>query len=84
LPKKTKEEKRLKAIEYAYWAGNLLDEKYFDKLSKAIKKRDKAEFLKICAEAGIPENVLNDLEVDTQYLTTEEGWGGAGWGGGWD
>ena len=77
-------------MEYAFWAGKLfeLEPKKFDKLSKAIEKRDKETFLEICAEAGIPQNVLDNLQEDTSYvrdLRADQGWGGGwgGWGGGW-
>ena len=81
MPKKTPKERKDRAVKYAEWAAKI-DQKHFDKLSKAIKDRHKPEFLKICRDAGIPENVLTDLESDLTYLKSEEGWGG-GWGGGW-
>lgn len=88
--KRTLEQKRLRVMEYAFWAGKLfeLEPKKFDKLSKAIADRDKDAFLKICADAGVPQDVLNNLEQDTTYvnaLKAEDGWGGGwgGWGGGW-
>lgn len=80
-PKKTPEERKSKAKKYAEWAAKI-DEKYFDKLSLAIAKRDKDDFLKTCKDAGIPESVLAELVSDVEYLKSEEGWGG-GWGGGW-
>ena len=90
MPKKTLEEKKLRIMEYAFWAGKLmeLEPSKFDKLSKAIAKKNKKDFLKIAAEAGVPKNVLKNLEDDTEYvnaLKAEDGWGGGwgGWGGGW-
>ena len=50
-------EARLRAVDYALWAGNLLDPKYFDKASAAIKMKNKEEFKEICLEAGIPKDV---------------------------
>jgi hypothetical protein len=75
------EEKRLRAIEYSFWAGKLLDPKYFDQASKAYAVRDKNAFLKICEEAGIPQNVIQQALQDStdNYVS---GWG-SGWGGGW-
>ena len=79
------EQKRLKAIEYAFWAGKLLEPEYFDKASKAIAKKDKDAFLKIANEAGIPQDVLKKFTEDIEPLDLNvDGWGGwGGWGGGW-
>lgn len=73
------EQKRLKAIEYALWAGKLLDPEYFDKAAKAIADKNKDAFLSICAQAGIPQNIVNQLSEDVGDLWGG-GWGGWGWG----
>ena len=68
------EQKRLKAIEYAFWAGKLLDPKYFDKASKAIADRDKNALIKICVDAGIPTDVVKRAGEDrAEFLG--DGWG---------
>ena len=77
----SQEKRKKKAKKYAEW-GAKIDKKYFDKLSLAIALRDKDAFLKTCKDAGVPEDVLNELVSDIEYLKSEEGWGG-GWGGGW-
>ncbi len=82
------EEKRLRAIEYSFWAGKLLDPKYFDQASKAFAEEDKKTFLKICEEVGIPKTVIQQaLQDSTDELVSGwgGGWGGGGggWGGGW-
>ena len=81
MPKMSQEKRKKKAKKYAEW-GSKIEEKYYDKLSLAIAKRDKDGFLKTCKEAGVPEDVLAELASDVEYLKSEEGWGG-GWGGGW-
>ena len=80
------EQKRLKAIEYAFWAGKLLEPEYFNKASEAIAKKDKDAFFKVAKDAGIPEEVLKQFSDDSKSLTLNQpgGWGGwGGWGGGW-
>ena len=69
------DKKRLKAIEYAFWAGKLMDPKYFNKATKAIEKKDKKALLAVANEAGIPKSVFKQINLD--YAT--EGWGW-GWG----
>jgi hypothetical protein len=79
------EQKRLKAIEYAFWAGKLFEPEYFDKASKAIAKKDKDAFLKIAKDAGIPQDVLDKFTEDVAPIDFSlDGWGGwGGWGSGW-
>jgi len=79
------EQKRLKAIEYAFWAGKLLEPEYFDKATTAIAKKDKVALLKVAKEAGIPQDVLREFSEDIDPLDlSADGWGGwGGWGGGW-
>jgi hypothetical protein len=73
--KKTKSlENRLKAVDYARWAGNLLDPKYFDKASKAIKDKNKDEFFKTCIKAGIPEDVSKKFSSGMEGFGGDWGW----------
>jgi hypothetical protein len=84
-PKKDKNklsplEKRLKAMEYSLWAGRLLDPMNFDKVSKAIKDKNKDAFFTICVkDAGIPQDVSEQLTKGLVDLEWGDGWGG-GWG----
>ena len=73
------EQKRLRAIEYAFWAGKLLDPKYFDKASKAIADKNKKAFLEIAKEAGIPREVLDRFVEEIRPLDIPS----SGWGWGW-
>ena len=81
MPKKTEPkvdltplEKRLKAVDYALWAGNLLDPKYFDAASKAIKDKNKDVFFKICIDAGIPKDVSEKLCLGMVDFNGDWGW----------
>lgn len=67
-------EHRLKAVDSALWVGNLLDPKYFDKASKAIKEKNKDDFYKICINAGIPEDVSKNLCLGMVNFTGDWGW----------
>jgi hypothetical protein len=73
------EQKRLRAIEYAFWGGRLLDPRYFDQASKAIADKNKEEFLKIAKDAGIPQDVLDKFKEDLRPLNLGSGWGWGGW-----
>jgi hypothetical protein len=76
------EQKRLKAMEYAFWAGRLLDPEYFDDASKAIADKNKAAFLQVARDAGIPEDVVKKFDEDIGPMDFGTGgWGG--WGTGW-
>jgi hypothetical protein len=67
-------EKRLKAVDYALWAGNLLEPKYFDAAAKAIKDKNKDAFLKTCIDAGIPKDVSEKLSLGMVDFKGDWGW----------
>ena len=73
-PTVTSLERRLKAVDYALWVGNLLDPKYFDKASKAIKSKNKDDFYKICIKAGIPDDVSKKFASGMDNFSGDWGW----------
>ena len=77
------DQKRLRAIEYSYYASKLLEPKYFDSASKAIAEKNKEKLTKICLDAGIPEDVINRATEDIKMLNGADGWGWGGDGWGW-
>jgi hypothetical protein len=56
--KKTISQERARAIELSFTASRLLDEKYYDDISKAIRTNDKALFIKTCEKAQIEPEMI--------------------------
>jgi hypothetical protein len=48
-------------LDYALISSRLLDEKYFDAVAEAVKKKNPEAFGDICRKAEIPENMIHGL-----------------------
>jgi hypothetical protein len=59
--KKAMDTSRAEALEQAYVASRLLDEKYYADFSKAIRTKDKALFDATCKKAKIPEELAQRI-----------------------
>lgn len=57
---------RAKALDLASTASRLVEEKHFDKVSRALKANDKSMFLEACGEAQITDELA---ELLWQMLT---------------
>jgi len=60
-PKKEISPERARALELAFSATRLLEDKYFDSISKAIKEKDWVLFEKTCEDADISPEVAKLL-----------------------
>ncbi len=52
---------RAEALDLAFMASRLLDERYFDECSNAVLTNNKELFLKKCSEAQIPPSVAEKI-----------------------
>jgi hypothetical protein len=55
------EQARAKALELAFVATRILDDEYIENATIAIHENNKADFLAVCEEAGIPRDLAEDL-----------------------
>ncbi len=53
--------KRAAALDMAFMASRLLDEKYFDNCAKAVKSNDKTLFMQLCTQAQIPSDAAENI-----------------------
>lgn len=54
-------QERAMALDLAFTASRLVEEKHFDKVSRAIKTIDKPMFLEVCGEAQISPELAEML-----------------------
>lgn len=52
---------RARALDIAFMATRLLDEKYFDEVAQAVKTNNNDQFLKTCADAQVNPDIANAL-----------------------
>lgn len=53
--------RRAAALDMAFMASRLLDEKYFDDCSKAVQTNDKNLFMQVCTQAQIPPDAAENI-----------------------
>lgn len=68
IVKKPTAPSRAEALEQAYIASRLLDEKYYADFSKAVTSKDKALFDATCKKANVPDDVAKRIWA---YLSGE-------------
>jgi hypothetical protein len=54
-------QERAKALDLAFTASRLVEEKHFDKVSMALKTDDKPMFIEVCGEAQISPELAETL-----------------------
>ncbi len=66
------EKARMRAMDTALYGNRLLDEKYFPRAAASIKNKKKEDFLAVCREAGIPDDIQEIMYKALSAITTQK------------